>query len=274
MRLFETNILNCADVNLASITCGREERAPGKSCGPYLRDRYIIHYIEKGTGIFRLRDKEYVVNAGEIFFIPPNVMSYYVADEKDPWVYKWVGFHADNIENFFEELGISESNPVMKVNESISSIIDSIIEASKEENKIKYTAYTYTFFANLADCIGRKDLHKPLAELHVEKAVGYIKRYTYKKITVQEIADYIKVDRSYLTAIFKKHIGMSPQQYIIDAKIKTACEYLKYTNYNITHISQSVGYEDIYVFSHAFSKVVGMSPKEYRKKSIMLQNKN
>ena len=79
------------------------------------------------------------------------------------------------------------------------------------------------------------------------------------------MAAHLNIDRSYLTALFKKHHGISTQQYIIKVKMEAACGYLLATDYDITRIARSVGYDDAFVFSHAFKTLHGQSPTAWRK---------
>ena len=78
--------------------CGYADCQPGYSFGPAVRPNYIIHYILNGKGTFQIGDSVYPLKKGEGFLIEPDVLTYYQADQNDPWTYLWVGFTGKNAE--------------------------------------------------------------------------------------------------------------------------------------------------------------------------------
>ena len=57
----------------------------------------------------------------------------------------------------------------------------------------------------------------------------------------------------------------SPMQYILSIRINNAVSLLETTDYNVTEISNIVGYDNPLYFSRIFKKQKGVSPSEYRK---------
>ena len=55
-------------------------------------------------------------------------------------------------------------------------------------------------------------------------------------------------------------------QYILSIRISNAESLLEATEYNMTEISNIVGYENPLYFSRIFKKMKGLSPSEYRKR--------
>ena len=72
--------------------CGLSRTEPLHSFGPALKPHYLIHYIVSGRGRLQLGGKEYPLEQGYGFLIPPEELAFYQADEADPWTYVWVGF--------------------------------------------------------------------------------------------------------------------------------------------------------------------------------------
>lgn len=66
--------------------------------------------------------------------------------------------------------------------------------------------------------------------------------------------------------LFKQVTGYSPIDYYMRLKIQRACQYLDLTDYSVKEISKNVGIEDPYYFSRMFSKIMGQSPSDYRKR--------
>ena len=248
-------------VRVSGIQCGEEACAPGYAFGPCIRDYWLVHYVKAGRGVFRIHGKNYPVQAGEVFFIPPNVNTYYAADMDDPWEYQWLGIYGEGLEAVYTAAGLTDRDPVQAVDQAVLERL-----LARERNGLPWGLLSDTYaFLEAISCQSPAPLKADA--LYVQEAEEYIRRSLYKKVTVAEVAAYLNIDRSYLTALFKKHRGVSTQQFILQVKLAAAKTYLATTGYSVARIARSVGYDDAFVFSHAFKKECGISPSAFREKS-------
>lgn len=81
-----------------------------------------------------------------------------------------------------------------------------------------------------------------------------------QKITIEHIANFIGLNRSYLCSLFKQQVNTSIQDYLVRYRINKACEMMGNAELSIGDISRSVGYNDSLLFSKIFKKVKGFSP--------------
>ena len=98
--------------------CGCSRTEPLHCFGPAMKPHYLIHYVLNGRGIFKMEGEEYPLEAGCGFLIEPGQMSFYQADEKDPWMYIWVGFAGKRAEEYVKSMGISPRHPVFHSEQS------------------------------------------------------------------------------------------------------------------------------------------------------------
>ena len=100
----------------------------------------------------------------------------------------------------------------------------------------------------------------------VESAVSYIRRhYANPDLSMDEIAEHVRLSSGYLSANFKKEVGITVKNYITDVRIDAAKKMMDAGNYRIYEISQAVGYRSSQYFSQAFQKKTGIFPKDYRR---------
>lgn len=102
---------------------------------------------------------------------------------------------------------------------------------------------------------------------YIEKCKDYITQHINTKIIIQEIADAIPINCSYLSRRFSEQEGMTIQEYINRQKVKRAANMLKFSEYEISAISEYLGFSSQSNMSRLFKKIYGISPKEYRKKN-------
>lgn len=98
----------------------------------------------------------------------------------------------------------------------------------------------------------------------VRKAIKMISENTGKRLTVQQIADSAGYDRSHLHRLFKAEIGMGIHEYISAVRINAAKSMLKDGEHTIADIASLLGFSSQSHFCRAFSKAVGVTPKEYK----------
>ncbi|WAA10972.1 phosphoenolpyruvate hydrolase family protein [Fervidibacillus albus] len=95
----------------------------------------------------------------------------------------------------------------------------------------------------------------------------YIRLHYAENITLQELAEYLGLSRSYVSILFKTEVGISFRDYLIDYRMNLAIDILKNKNLPLTTVAEMVGYPDYAQFSKLFKKKMGISPKEYVKRN-------
>ena len=250
--------------------CGLSKTLPGHSFGPALKPHFMIHYCLSGKGKFSIGGKTYPLKEGYGFLIVPDELAYYVADEKDPWTYAWVGFGGKRAEAIVSQLGLSVNQPVFKSTASkdiyyqVKDMMDH--NTFSVEDVLRRNGLLSMFLSVIASGISvtaRSDSGS--ANDYVTKAQAYIRSNYCNPIKVSDIANYVCINRSYLYTLFEKTLGISPQQYLTSYRIAKAVELLQLTKLSIESIAISCGYTDPLVFSKAFRQEKKLSPSQYRK---------
>jgi len=105
----------------------------------------------------------------------------------------------------------------------------------------------------------------------IVKAKRYIKNHYAENISLNTVAEYLNLSPGYLSILFKKETGQNFIDYLISVRMERAKELLRTTELKIYEVSKMVGYDNIYYFSRIFSKVVGVSPKQYQSNNKNVQ---
>ncbi len=219
--------------------------------GPAVRTYWLIHYVEKGCGIFKIRDKVYNVKEGEMFVIPPYVETYYEADGETPWSYIWIGFNAgENITGALTDIIFCPQ---------AGEIFQKIKKCHNDFLLVKayLTARLLDLFVMIS---GKKENFE---KDYVQKALDIINSEYMYNINIEEIARRLNIDRTYFSVIFKKRMGVSPKRYLLEKRMNVATALMEKKNTSISVIANSVGYSDLYTFSKMFKKHFGVSPSNY-----------
>lgn len=269
-RLTYLEPLNKQSLDLFLCFCGIEACKPGYSFGPYVRSQYIIHYVLDGEGYYQVNDKQHHIKKGQGFLITPETVTFYQADEENPWKYMWIGFNGVKAAHYLNYANLNEDNLIFEcIDNELEACIMRMFElnANTPSNELELQSLIYLFLSRLAKNTkptDSKQRHKVAAEGYLEQSIQFINKYYQNIIKVNDIATYVGVNRSYLTSIFKQKLNISPQEFLLNFRLDKACQLLTHTNLPINEIAKSVGYPDPFAFSKIFKKVYGISPKKYR----------
>ncbi len=100
----------------------------------------------------------------------------------------------------------------------------------------------------------------------VEDIKAYIEQHYAKKLSLQEVADYVAISKNYMCGIFKQETSMTIGNYIVFVRMREARELLLSTSLKSYEIGLQVGYEDVIYFGLLFKKQYGFSPMDYKKR--------
>ena len=102
-------------------------------------------------------------------------------------------------------------------------------------------------------------------EERLKLMLDYIHTNYKQKITLAEIAASANISARECTRCFQRCIGISPVNYLISCRVRTAAQMLLTTNRSITTISEDCGFSSASYFGKLFHDWMGCTPREYRK---------
>ena len=249
MEHFEIVIDNQYD-GYNPVQCGWSNCEPNHDHGPAVRTHWLLHYVVSGFGQFTREGKTYDVGPGQLFVIPPYLETYYKADEKNPWHYIWIGFTSSNPSEVFLK-------PVITCPDA-GTVFNEMLSYNKTETG--RSAYLSACIWKLVSLLLERSNPAPD---YVEKALHCMQSEYASGITIQNIADRLGLNRSYLYTIFTERIGVSPSDYLLSLRLNKAAELMTVYNEKPSTAAISVGYDDLAHFSKIFKKHFGVSPREY-----------
>ncbi len=95
------------------------------------------------------------------------------------------------------------------------------------------------------------------------KIVLYLEENIGNQINLKDVCKEFQIGYSYLQKVFKQKSGGGVIEYFGKIRIQKAKQYIREKSYNITEISNMLGYSSIHYFSRYFKSVTGMTPTEY-----------
>lgn len=99
----------------------------------------------------------------------------------------------------------------------------------------------------------------------IDQVQNYLTNHLNEKITLSDLADIFCINYTSLSNIYSSATGQTIIEYLTFLKISKAKELLINTDKKIYTISEELGYSDTKYFIKRFRKIVGITPKEFRK---------
>lgn len=256
-------------------TCGIQRCLPGYAYPHNAREGYHLHVVLAGKGILKAEGREYHIHKGQMFLLRERDDIFYQADMEDPWYYVWITYCGENAGRYMAYAGFTDGVYVQDCNidpSEFSSVVTEILE--RPHLKISsefYRASLAVRFLSLAVESWEKSggSSRLKNDMTVDDYVYYAEKFmksNYSGIKVSDVADYIGINRTYMTEIFKAKMHMSPQEYLMQVRMEKSRELLLNTDVPILVVAREVGYSDQLAFSKIFRKKFGLSPDQYRKK--------
>lgn len=165
-------------------------------------------------------------------------------------------FDIENINKSKEAFFFSDSSSQI---EALAKLVKSVIDTNSDNEQFFKSAAQM-----LMSLVGDKIDFSSTGNEWVDMAKGYIDEKFCRPIKVEDVAEYVGLDRKYLRNLFSKHLGVSTKEYLMNVRMEKAKELLISEEISVSEIAEAVGYTDPLAFSKIFRTHVGMSPVEFR----------
>ena len=170
-----------------------------------------------------------------------------------------IGIELESTEKLFEPFKIIDSNGFF--NFIFEELYNEYKKKSKFEDLISCYIKIILFKSTQYFMLYKKDNTNIINQI-----VSYICNNYNKEITVQKLSEIYSVSPEHINRLFNQELNISPIKYINGVRIQIAKQLLTTTDYNISEISEQIGYTNVNYFWRLFKKETSLSPSEYKNK--------
>lgn len=226
-----------------------------------------------GRGWARSAGKTVRVEPGGLVWLPAEQPHAYGADNEDPWTIAWAHFRGKEVAAWQKELGWAARSPIGEIDlgtERTGTLgldkVYAILEAGYSMQHLlgASTALRAVFCAAL-DLAKSAGAAKTAAErtAAVRENIAADSARPYR---LEELATAAGLSIPHFCTLFRRQTGYAPIDFLIRQRIRRACRLLDSTPAAVAAIATEVGFDDPYYFSRCFHRVMGHSPRAYRKR--------
>ena len=231
---------------------------------------FSIELVLEGSMYFKQRDHEYRVMPGEVFLVLPDLNMEFATGPENHCHRLACCFSGHILAPLLDSTGLIESDIV---NPCDSGIVETLMRKCISELRDKQPGFRqrvsvagYELILELGAGVERTGKSALLT-----KAVDLLEHHLSQKISLQKLAAALGSNSTSLHRAFHEKFGMSPINYFIRLKIEAAKSLLLNTSLPIQAVAERTGYSNQLYFSAEFSKRVGLSPREFRKRNGMIK---
>ena len=249
-----------------------------------------IVIILSGSGIHETKFSKSRIVSGDVFVIPKGgyhryaeaneleLMNLLFDSERLPIplidLYKLPGFNALFAikDDYFNK---NRFYPKFHLDSHEFDKIKRILAEMREENAQMVPGYRCClmgYFMVLVGDLSRlytdniSEVNEP--SFKIGQAVSFINSNFRKDIKLEDIISNSGMSRSTFMRKFHQAIGTTPINFLLQARMNEACRLLQHSVQNISEIAYQVGFNDSNYFTRQFYKITGMTPRNFRQKSL------
>ena len=247
-----------------------------------------ITLIQDGTSDYKVGQKVFEANAGDIILIPPYCTHSACEIPGKTMISDSMVFHPDYLGANNQDLSASKylrpmaegqllmQEVIRDGDEGYAEIKDTFIRALDcFKNKqpfyemllkekllhILILLFSYGYIRESDDSHITSENRR-----HIKSALEYITDHYSEKISISEMAQLAGFSENYFMSLFRQYVGMSCIQYVNHYRIQKAAHALEETTKSVSEIAMTHGFDNISYFNLQFRRTFGMTPREFRSK--------
>ena len=239
------------------------------------RNYYRLFYLYYGDVSIKTDKKKITLKSGQLIIFPPDTPFTYKKNNKSKMEYLWLNFTGTQAKALVDSVFLPIGTPVnVSIPEYIFEAFETLYAEYEERTSFFEPAMMYKLM-HIMVILGRgaEKTNRTSNDGSLFTSLSYINNNYADDITTEKLAAMEHLSVSHFRRLFKHKTGMTPTQYLTNARLNIAGQLLLQTDKNINQISAMVGFDNQLYFSKLFSKHFGKSPKTYRQERNKTKNK-
>ena len=241
---------------------------------PHGADQHILIYCHAGSGVALIKKQKCEIEAGDFFIVPMKTAHAYNANENNPWTIYWIHFKGNISDSLIELFNkqVKGYKGFIQYDEQSITLFNEMYNRLERGYGIDNLIYCNMCLGHFLTTMIYNDRYEPRSQVKnsdvLEKAIDFLSSNIGEMLTLNKMASAVNLSPSHFSFLFKRKMGFPPIEYFNHLKVQKACQYLLFTDLRVREIALELGIEDPYYFARMFTKVMGLSPKNYREKKI------
>ena len=246
-------------------------------CGPnYFTSReylpsYLIKYCVRGKGVLKYGDESYDITPGTFFWIDcAKPQRYNTHPEAQSWELLWVHLYGPTTRAYYEAfLDQSKGSPMSAIDPdfAIEELFGQLFEIYRDDNNTLLDDIQASGLVTqiMVGCVQSAGIRtgKRQSPNYAGAIKAYIDGNFNEDISLESLSRQFSINKFYLQKLFKRHTGLTPNDYLARTRLANAKQLLRTTSDTMTEIAHAVGYTATY-FDKIFKKYEGITPRDYR----------
>ena len=255
-----------------------------------------IYCIADGTASLRVGGRLYELRPGYLYLVPPFTSHDNICGS--PFSHYYLHFYEDNSApgfsgSIFDKYDFPVEVPSQPIDElmfsrlvgmnpSLSledldpdsyndneSLLHNISSEKERALSLRMESRGIVLFL-LSRFLYHAQLKDQATDERVQRAVSYIFLHlSDPAVDVETLAHEACLSVNQFIRTFRKQTGMTPLKFLTNKRIEKAQLLLLERNMSNKDLAYAVGYEDPAYFCRVFSNIVGVSPQQYKTKSLL-----
>ena len=228
----------------------------------------LVVLLEK-SGSARIGEVSYELHPGEAALIFPNQFHHYL--DVDAGSLEWL-FITFELANDAPIAALKDTPRILDAShlKLLGLIVDEYLNpADGKPNPAEISCLLARLLRRMA-CAPllpeqRRDIHSSddARDVILENINRYVRSHLTEPTSIAQLADALGYSVSYVRTVFRTRLGVSLGKYIRESRLSHASTLLESTELNVSEVAAQAGFESLFVFSRAFKKAFGVSPKVY-----------
>ncbi|MGE4584354.1 MAG: AraC family transcriptional regulator [Sphaerochaeta sp.] len=232
------------------------------------KGQFEVHYFVSGSGTFSNAQNRYAISPGSLFVTKGETVHSIEASREESLTYYATLISCLEEQPLIEIL--EQKNPIT-VGTNLRFFFEEVRDkglSSSPELRISACHQVLGLLYNLA--AGTRMDDSKTENVRLEKAIRYMQRHVFDKLSLDMIASHVQLDHSYFVRLFKKRMNTTPMQYYSNLQLEAARALLTSTNLSVKEIADKLQFCSEFHFSKRFKQSTGSSPSAYRKTHLQL----
>lgn len=239
------------------------KHAPALSIPPDPISFEDLTLVLKGTLEYKIDHQSVILHDGDAILIPSGAMRER-KESKEDTDYISFNFRCD------EEHALPLLMEGILTNELrlLIALCDEINQKYYPDHEEPISHLLATLLVTLKNHFKRQSLHPLITEI-----IRYLHEHIAQKITLSDIGQHTFFSPVYCDSIFKKEMGTSIIDYLLEERIHLAKQLLVEGSLSFRQIAEAVGFSDYNYFARTFKKRTGYTPGQYRQSILSTSKK-